>query len=108
MFQNPEKRQLLLPKYPVVLYHCSYYAVLALEAEEWCIQGRNNIWKNLLMKLHLQQGKANIDDALKVCNVHTINYNNYFNIFFPLESMLRIKITSFYIWTFIYLSMDAI
>lgn len=66
MFQSPEKRPLLLPKYPVVLYHCPYYALLALEAEEWCIQGRNNIWKHLLMKLHLQQGKANIDDALKV------------------------------------------
>lgn len=72
MFQSPDKRQLLLPKYPVVLYHCPYYAFLALEAEEWCIQGRNEIWKNLLMKLHLQQGKANVDDALKVSNIHTI------------------------------------
>lgn len=69
MFQSPEKRPLLLPKYPVVLYHCPYYALLALEAEEWCIQGRNNIWKNLLMKLYLQQGKANVDDALKVKNI---------------------------------------
>lgn len=66
MFQSPDKRPLLLPKYPVILYHCPYYALLALEAEESCIQGRNNIWKNLLIKLHLQQGKANIDDALKV------------------------------------------
>lgn len=66
MFQSPDKRPLLLPKYPMVLCHCPYYALLALEAEEWCIQGRNNLWKSLLMKLHLQQGKANVDDALKV------------------------------------------
>lgn len=66
MFQSPEKRPLLLPKYPMVLYYCPYYALLALEAEEWYIQGRNEIWKNLLIKLHLQQGKSNVDDALKV------------------------------------------
>lgn len=66
MFQSPEKRPLLLPKYPAVLYHCPYYALLALEAEEWCVQGRNDVWKNLLTKLHLQQGKANVDDALRV------------------------------------------
>lgn len=66
MFQSPDKRPFLLPKYPVILYHCPYYSLLALEAEEWCIQGKNNIWKNLLMKLYLQQGKANVDDALKV------------------------------------------
>jgi len=78
VFQSPEKRPLLLPKYPVVLCHCPYYALLALEAEEWYVQGRNNIWKNLLMKLHLQQGKANIDDALKVDNFTTINVIRYF------------------------------
>jgi len=72
MFQSPDKRPLLLPKYPVVLYNCPYYALLSLEAEEWYIQGRNKIWKNLLMKLHLQQGKANVDDALKVKN--TVEY----------------------------------
>jgi len=66
MFQSPEKRPLLLPKYPVVLNYCPYYALLALEAEEWCIQDRNEIWKNLLIKLHIQQGKSNVDDALKV------------------------------------------
>ncbi|XP_025411523.1 ectopic P granules protein 5 homolog isoform X2 [Sipha flava] len=75
MFQSPEKRPLLLPKYPMILYHCPYYALLALEAEEWCIQGRNNIWKNLLIKLHLQQGKANVDDALKrVCSELKLPY----------------------------------
>jgi hypothetical protein len=78
MFQSPEKRPLLLPKYPMILYHCPYYALLALEAEEWCIQGRNNIWKNLLIKLHLQQGKANVDDALKVLyNCYILYYYNF-------------------------------
>ncbi|XP_050432163.1 ectopic P granules protein 5 homolog [Adelges cooleyi] len=68
MFHSPEKRPLLLPKYPTVLSNCPYYAVLALEAEEWCVQSRNDVWKRLLTKLQSQQGKANIDDALKrVC-----------------------------------------
>lgn len=89
MFQSPEKRPLLLPKYPMVLYHCPYYALLALEAEEWCIQGRNNVWKNLLMKLHLQQGKANVDDALKVlCSYNIFYKNNFIFLFFSfIESM---------------------
>ncbi|KAE9544479.1 hypothetical protein AGLY_000020 [Aphis glycines] len=75
MFQSPEKRPLLLPKYPLVLNYCPYYALLALEAEEWCIQDRNEIWKNLLIKLHIQQGKSNVDDALKkVCSELKVPY----------------------------------
>lgn len=69
-----------MPKYPVVLNHCPYYVLFALEAEEWIIQGRNDVWKNLLMKLHLQLGKANVDDALKVrftTKYFTPQLNNY-------------------------------
>ncbi|XP_050538200.1 ectopic P granules protein 5 homolog isoform X2 [Daktulosphaira vitifoliae] len=75
VFQSPDKRSLLLPKYPVVLSNCPYYVLLALEAEEWYIQGRNEIWKQLLIKLRTQQGKANIDVALKkVCSDLKISY----------------------------------
>jgi len=86
MFQSPDKRSLLLPKHPVVLHNCPYYALLALEAEEWYIQGRNKIWQNLLMKLHLQQGKANVDDALKVNNtINCFRISILFHCYFALR-----------------------